>query len=120
MPRSWTSLKRRADFLRIGRSGLKQVTPAFILQAAMTEPESPRRIGFTASRKLGDAVTRNRAKRRLRAAADEALKGFDLGAAFDYVLIGRAAVLDRDFEVIVRELQSAMTRLSRSGTVKRP
>ncbi|MGC2414460.1 MAG: ribonuclease P protein component, partial [Stellaceae bacterium] len=70
-------LKTRADFLRVAAGRRRTAKPGLVLQAA----PNPRardgveavRIGFTASRKVGNAVVRNRAKRRLRAAAAEVL-----------------------------------------------
>ena len=67
------TLKIRADFLRVAAARRRAVTPGLILQAAQRPDGSAGvrtvRVGFTASRKVGNAVIRNRAKRRLRAAA---------------------------------------------------
>src|SRR4051812_13889465 len=73
--RIWNSLPKRADFLRIGSAGTRRVTPGFILQTAPHSDDAPLplRVGFTASRKVGNAVARNRAKRRLRALADKVM-----------------------------------------------
>ena len=81
-------LKRRPDFLRAGR-GPRAATPGFVLQGADRDDGDPRiRVGVTASRKVGNAVARNRAKRRLREIAR-----LDLGrlgrAGWDYVLVAR-------------------------------
>ena len=61
-------LPKRADFQRLTASRTKIATPAFLLQAgaAPVATSTPLRIGFTASRKIGNAVARNRARRRLR------------------------------------------------------
>ena len=84
------TLARRADFLSAARAR-RQVRPAFTLQARRRGPDEPPvaiRIGYTCSKKVGNAVARNRAKRRLRAAARAVLPG--LGQpGWDYVLIGR-------------------------------
>ncbi len=82
-------MKRRQDFIAASR-GRRAVQPGVVLQARRRDPapEAPIRIGYTASRRVGGAVVRNRAKRRLRAAA--ALTMPQLGAAgWDYVLIAR-------------------------------
>jgi ribonuclease P protein component len=113
MGRAWGRLPQRSDFLRVAAAGLRQGTPAFLLQAAAQDPALAHlRIGFTASRKLGNAVTRNRAKRRLRAAADAALKELS-GASVDLVLVARAAAVSREFAAISRELRSAAERMLR-------
>ena len=117
--RQWTSLERRADFLRVGSSGLKRVTPAFILQAAPRSSETagpPIQVGFTASRKVGNAVARNRAKRRLRSLTDRLISCAD--PAFDCVLVGRGETLTRDFAEMEKELRDALKRIAqpRKGT----
>jgi ribonuclease P protein component len=66
------------------------------------------RIGFTASRKVGNAVARNRAKRRMRAAAQERLP-LVARPGHDYVLVARAGILTRDFQALLGDLDAAMT-----------
>lgn len=81
------------------------------MQARNRGDEEPARVGFTCSKKVGNAVTRNRAKRRLRAAADAVLteKGF---AGFDYVLIGRAeTTVAVPFKTLTSELSRAIERI---------
>jgi ribonuclease P protein component len=70
------------------------------------------RMGFTASRKIGGAVARNRAKRRLRAAARSTMPGCAL-AGVDYVLVARSAVLTCDFSHLEGDLRSAMAELAK-------
>jgi ribonuclease P protein component len=70
------------------------------------------RVGFTASRKVGNAVTRNRAKRRLRALAREVLAGAARPGA-DYVLIARAGTVERPYAALVRDLETALRRVHR-------
>lgn len=107
-------LPARRDFLRLQAAGNKQVTPGFILQAAplpegIASARGPR-IGFTASKKVGNAVARNRARRRLRALAREVLAPL-AAPGFDFVLIGRQGTLDRDYATMARDLKNALRRL---------
>ncbi len=105
------SLKNSADFKRLSRSGKKCVLPAFILQAARQgDACAPFRLGLTASRKVGNAVTRNRAKRRLRALvrlyeAPEKLAGWDI------VLIARTTAGERDFAQMRQDFRQALEKL---------
>lgn len=68
------------------------------------------RLGITASRKVGNAVARNRARRRLREVARLVLSA-DAAPGHDYVLIGRAATLKRPFAMLVVDLRSALRKL---------
>ena len=107
------TLKRRRDFLRAARSGVKSVTPGLVLQvrpnAEADAPGAGTRIGFTVSRKVGNAVRRNRARRRLRAAAERVL-GERARPGRDYVLIGRRETVSRPFAALVRDLENALAR----------
>ena len=112
-----TRLKQRADFLRIAGSGRKKVTPGFVLQAdrtpaqAMAKQESAAmRVGYTVTRKVGKAVVRNKAKRRLRAIARDVL-GEHGEPGFDYVLIGRRTTSIRPYGNLVAELKSALSQV---------
>lgn len=82
--------------------------PEAATQAADSAP--PVRIGFTASRKVGIAVARNRAKRRLRAAVDEVMPKHAT-AGHDYVVIARGATLTRPYPALVEDLRTALRRL---------
>jgi ribonuclease P protein component len=67
------------------------------------------RVGFTASRKVGNAVLRNRARRRLRAVAAQVLAQAEPGN--DFVLIARPATVDRDYQALVGDLVAGLKRL---------
>jgi ribonuclease P protein component len=77
------------------------------------------RVGFTASRKVGNAVVRNRAKRRLRAVAAQVLSNQDK-SGMDYVLIARAATAKRPFAALLADLEVAMHRVQPSVRSPRP
>jgi ribonuclease P protein component len=103
-------LRKRADFLRAAR-GIRRVEGAITLETCIT-PEAEAlpgrlRIGFTASKKIGNAVTRNRAKRRLRAAASALLPL--LGRpGHDYVLVARGSCVARPFPALLSDITTAL------------
>jgi ribonuclease P protein component len=100
-------LRRRADFLAAAR-GTKWVAPGFILQARRRgEGEAAPRIGFTASRKVGNAVRRNRARRRLKEIARLALAP-SARAGLDYVLIARHATVTVPFASLLDDIPRAL------------
>jgi ribonuclease P protein component len=122
LTRDLATLKTRADFLRVAAARGRAVRPAFILQAARLTVDSPAdgadsrpvRIGFTASRKVGNAVVRNRAKRRLRALAAEVLPRLGR-AGTDYVLVARAMPSERPYAALVADLEAALRQIERPG-----
>jgi ribonuclease P protein component len=77
------------------------------------------RVGFTASRKVGNAVIRNRAKRRLRAAAAQVLP-LQGSPGTDYVLIARATTAGRPYAALVADLAAALRRVERGLAGPRP
>ncbi|MDE2229186.1 MAG: ribonuclease P protein component [Alphaproteobacteria bacterium] len=103
-------LKRRAEFLAVAASRRKQVTPGLILQAAPCLGVTVPRVGFTASKKVGIAVARNRARRRLRAAAEQVI-GRHGAAGHDFVLIARTGTLTRPFGELLGDLELALKRI---------
>lgn len=110
-------LKRRADFVRAARAGRKWVAPGLIVQMlrrgeaeAPVVPTDVVRVGFTTSRKVGKAVARNRARRRLREVARQVLPEQAVGGC-DYVIIGRAETLTRPFSALLEDLATAVRRL---------
>jgi len=111
-------LKRRAEFLRVADSRRKSVTPGLILQmgravaAADAAGKSAGivRVGFTASRKVGMAVERNRARRRLKAAV-AAVMPLHAAPGHDYVVIARNATMTRPFRALIGDLEAALRQL---------
>ena len=114
MPPGLARLKRRADFLRVAAARRRAVRDGLILQAApKSEGEvGELRVGYTASRRVGNAVLRNRAKRRLRAAAAEVI-GRDGRKGTDYVLIARATTPSRPYRELLADLAGALGQVER-------
>ena len=107
-------LRKRADFLAAAQSGKKWVAPSLILQLNKAPQGNPGalvlRYGLTASSKIGNAVIRNRARRRLRALATLILKA-KAAKGYDYVLIARAGIEKREHADLVRDLTTALKKL---------
>ncbi len=124
-------LTRRSEFLHAAAAGRKSAMPGLVLQAVFPADQpvqgegwrdrhAPIRVGFTASRRVGGAVARNRAKRRLRAAVARVMPGH-ARAGQDYVVIARAATVHRRFEELLRDLQAALTQVDeKQAKVERP
>jgi ribonuclease P protein component len=107
-------LKVRADFLRVAALRRKWAAPGLILQAAPvtgTEMQADSlRVGFTVSKKVGNSVCRNRARRRLRAAVAEVFPAH-ASPGIDYVVIGRRETLDRPYSLLLQDLLAALKRV---------
>ena len=122
-------LKRRTDFRAIAQAGARAPAKAFVLQALQRDQQGKEpgknlgndpgmiRVGFTVSRQVGNAVERNRVRRRLREMVRR-----KSAAAFapghDYVLIGRRTALTCPFDDMVRELDGALRRIATGGRNK--
>jgi len=105
-------LKRRTDF-RAAALGARAPAKAFVLQARLRGEDGAVRLGFTVSRQVGNAVVRNRVKRRLR----EMVRLTDAGQfcpGYDYVLIGRPPALRLPFGDIARDFANALHRVHTS------
>ena len=100
-------LRKRSEFLKAAR-GKRAGRAAFLLQAAQSEIDEPG-IGFTVTKKLGNAPERNRIKRRLREAARACEGRFQ--PRHDYVLVGRREALTTPFGRLVTDLSGAITRI---------
>ena len=107
MPGRLSRLTRRSEFLRVAGRGRKAARPALVLQA-LPQPEGPVRVGFTATKKIGNAVARNRAKRRLRAAARITLADAPPPQGWDLVLVARDATGARDWQKLLGDLRGAL------------
>ena len=104
-------LKHRAEFLRAAAKGRKAATHGLVLQALRRGDSEPARIGFTVTKKVGNAVIRNRTRRRLKEAAR--LELADLGlTGIDLVLIGRDSTRGRDFLDLRDDLRRALNKAS--------
>lgn len=100
---------------------MKVPAAAFVIQARNRRDEMPARIGFTVSRKVGNAVERNRVRRRLREAV-RLSDGARMRPGYDYVLIGRRAALGLAFDRMQQELEGALLRVHagpRKGNAER-
>ncbi|MGF1594334.1 MAG: ribonuclease P protein component [Kiloniellaceae bacterium] len=127
-------LKTRPQFLKVAAARRKWVTPGLVLQAARRQRGEDRaapdacladanedaevRVGFTVTRKVGNAVERNRAKRRLRAAAAEVFPRLGRPST-DYVVVGRLGTLDRPYDALRADLEQAIAKLDRDGRHRR-
>jgi ribonuclease P protein component len=102
-------LRQRADYLAAA-AGTKAAATAFVLQARRRDDEGPARVGFTVSRKVGNAVERNRVRRRLKEVV-RLLPAGPLRVGYDYVLIGRRPALALRFWRLRSELTTAIERI---------
>jgi len=127
-PPTLQRLTKRAQFLFV-RQGARAARPSVLIEARRRAEDGPIGVGFTASKKVGSAVIRNRARRRLREAVRQLMP--ELGVAgVDYVLVARqhtpdaawAALLDDVGNALIRlraDLQSGNERTSRGRVTKR-
>jgi ribonuclease P protein component len=110
-------LKQRADFLAAA-TGSKVPAAAFVLQGRSREDRGPVRVGFTVTKKVGNAVERNRIRKRLREIVRNTGPSV-MKAGHDYVLIGRRIALNMPFDKMTDEFARALRRLhaERKGLV---
>lgn len=115
-----TTLKKRSEFLAVAK-GVRAARRAFVLQALCEAGDpaaaAPVRVGYTVTKKTGNAVERNRIKRRLRAAVREIAPAAAHGGC-DYVLIGRRAALDISFGDLKKDLAAGFARVHKDARGK--
>lgn len=102
-------LRKRRDFLAAARAERAGVT-SFLLQGRDRRDEGDPRLGFTVTKKNGNAVVRNRIRRRLREAARQVMPHAGR-KGFDYVLVARSHCLHAPFQDLVRDMERAVARL---------
>lgn len=112
------TLKKRAEFLRV-KGGPRWATPTLVVEMRL-RPETKGdtvdpRVGFTVSKKVGNAVVRNRVRRRLRVAVG-ALGPAQMRPGCDYVVIARARAADCAYQDLKAELEQALQRVHQPGT----
>ncbi len=111
-------LQRRAEFLRVAGRGRKLATPGLVLQVLRRDDAEPARLGFTVTKKVGNAVVRNRTRRRLKEAARLVLTEQPVRGA-DLVLIGRDRTRARPFAALQDDLRQALIRAGVATTPER-
>lgn len=103
-------MKKRSDFLAANR-GKRYATPGFVLLVRDRNDDDPTiRLGITITKKVGNAVVRNRMRRRFRELARELL-GYKGKAGADHVLIGRDGGIERDFGELRADMAKALDKL---------
>ena len=112
-------LKKRAEFLAVAGKGAKAPMPGLVMQLMPRADDAPFRVGFTVTKKVGNAVVRNRTKRRLREAVRlgldaEAYRGFDM------VVIGRDRTAARPFEDLMADVRRAAAKARQAATSTEP
>jgi len=115
-------LTRRADFLAAA-TGVRASAAGFVLQARARGDTGPIRVGFTVSRKVGNAVVRNRVRRRLREVVRLARRtdtSAQMQRGTDYVLIGRRAALEAAFDRLAADLAGALDQVHKRQRAAKP
>lgn len=104
-------LKKRSEFLHVREGRYKAIGGIVIQMRANPVSDDGLRVGFTATKKIGNAVIRNRAKRRLREVAREKLPEFGK-AGYDYVFIARQSTVKRPYKKLLDDAEKALLSLT--------
>ena len=104
---------KRSEYLRVKQRGSSIAESGLVIQAAPVANSSSYlhpRVGFTVSKRVGTAVKRNRARRRLKSIASDVLPkdGFQ---SWDYVFIGRVVTLDRPYDLLLQDTRVALRKI---------
>ena len=103
-------LTRRAEFLRVAAQGRRAAVHGMVLQALPRNDAAPVRLGFTVTKKVGNAVIRNRTRRRLKEAARQLLRETAV-VGLDLVLVGRDGTRGRPFGLLVDDFRRALAKV---------
>ena len=108
-----TRILKRPEYLRVKQRGTSVAESGLVIQAAPAANISSYlhpRVGFTVSKRVGNAVKRNRARRRLKSIASDVLpkEGFQ---SWDYVFIGRLVTLDRPYDLLLEDARAALRKI---------
>lgn len=111
------TLKKRPEFLAV-RGGARASVPSFLMEARPrcipADISQPPRFGFTVTKKLGGAVTRNRIRRRLKSAVSQMI-GDGAIAGFDYVVVARPAALKRPYVDLLEDVSRAFSLIHKNS-----
>ena len=107
-------MTKRRDFLRAQQANVKFITSSVVIQLVPNDIQGKfsTRVGFTASKKIGNAVKRNYAKRLMRSLVYE--QSSELASSFDYIVIAKQAILDKKFYLIKSDIMRALKHLKKS------
>ena len=108
-----TRILKRSEYLRVKQRGSSVAKPGLVMQAAPSANDGSYvypRVGFTVSKRVGNAVKRNRARRRLKSIASDVLpkEGFQ---SWDYVFIGRLVTVDRPSDLLLEDTRAALRKI---------
>ncbi|MDR2645790.1 MAG: ribonuclease P protein component [Holosporaceae bacterium] len=103
-------IRRRADFVRVSQQGFYWRTNSVVVQCCFNNLNTYR-VGVTASKRVGNAVVRNRCKRRIRAVADAILDGLAI-VGVDYVFIARRSTYNVKWALLIEDTISSIRFLN--------